>query len=143
MRGTEALEFAVTSTQLRHGQGVYDVVRLANGYPTDRYVHCINPDAVAEQLERFPEGQFVAITYEDGVEKVIGMATTLHTIAAGNMTPTYRVTPEGQIRELFFYTVDTTEFAVNKLGDRGSLGAKGIVTNVQDFVTSLCKSLEL
>lgn len=74
---------------------------------------------------------------------VIGMATTLHTIAAGNMTPTYRVTPEGNIRELFFYTVDTTEFAVNKLGDRGSLGAKGIVTNVQDFVTNLCKDLKL
>lgn len=74
---------------------------------------------------------------------VIGMATTLHTIAAGNMTPTYRVLPDGTIRELFFYTVDTTEFAVNKLGDRGSLGAKGIVTNVQDFVTNLCKDLQL
>jgi len=72
---------------------------------------------------------------------VIGMATTLHTIAAGNMTPTYRVLPSGQVRELFFYTVDTTEFAVNKLGDRGSLGAKGIVTNVQDFVSNLCKGL--
>lgn len=79
MRGTEALEFAVVNTELRHGQGVYDAVRLANGYPTDRYVHCINPDAVAEQLERFPAGQFVAITYEDGLEKVIGMATTMRT----------------------------------------------------------------
>lgn len=72
---------------------------------------------------------------------VIGMATTLHTIAAGNMTPTYRVLPNGDIREIYFYTVDTTEFAVNKLGDRGSLGAKGIVTNVQDFVCNLCKGL--
>lgn len=74
---------------------------------------------------------------------VIGMATTLHTIAAGNMTPTYRVLPSGEIREIYFYTVDTTEFAVNKLGDRGSLGAKGIVTNVQDFVSNLCKGLDL
>lgn len=72
---------------------------------------------------------------------VIGMATTLHTIAAGNMTPTYRVLEDGTIREIYFYTVDTTEFAVNKLGDRGSLGAKGIVTNVQDFVTNLCSGL--
>ncbi|MCC6309632.1 MAG: GNAT family N-acetyltransferase [Trueperaceae bacterium] len=79
MRGKEVLEFTVASTQLRHGLGVYDVVRLANGYPTDRYVHCINPEAVAEQLERFPEGQFVATTYEDGTEKVIGMATTMRT----------------------------------------------------------------
>ncbi len=74
---------------------------------------------------------------------VIGMATTLHTIAAGNMTPTYRVLPNGDIRELFFYTVDTTEFAVNKLGDRGSLGAKGIVTNVQDFVCNICIGLDI
>ena len=57
------------------------------------------------------------------------------------MTPTYRVLPNGDIREIYFYTVDTTEFAVNKLGDRGSLGAKGIVTNVQDFVCNLCKGL--
>lgn len=79
MRGTEHLDFAVLPTQLRHAEGVYDVVRLANGYPVDRYCHCINPEAVAEQLERFPEGQFVAVTYEDGAEKVIGMATTMIT----------------------------------------------------------------
>ena len=79
MRGTDPLDFAVLPTQLRHAEGVYDVVRLANGYPTDRYCHCINPEAVAEQLERFPEGQFVAVTYEDGAEKVIGMATTMIT----------------------------------------------------------------
>jgi len=79
MRGTDFLDFAVVNTELRHAEGVYDVVRLANGYPTDRYCHCINPDAVGEQLERFPEGQFVAVTYEDGAEKVIGMATTMRT----------------------------------------------------------------
>ncbi|HZJ10129.1 MAG TPA: GNAT family N-acetyltransferase [Trueperaceae bacterium] len=79
MRGTDPLDFAVLPTQLRHADGVYDVVRLANGYPIDRYCHCINPEAVAEQLERFPEGQFVAVTYENGAEKVIGMATTMIT----------------------------------------------------------------
>ncbi|SRR5690554_373801 len=79
MRGTESLDFAVVNTELRHAQGVYDVLRLANGYPTDRYCHCINPEAVVEQLERFPEGQFVAIVYEDGQEKVVGMATTMRT----------------------------------------------------------------
>ncbi len=79
MRGTESLDFAVVNTELRHAEGVYDALRLANGYPTDRYCHCINPEAVAEQLERFPEGQFVAIVYEDGQEKVVGMATTMRT----------------------------------------------------------------
>src|SRR5690606_7600124 len=79
MRGTDPLDFAVVRTHLRHAEGVYDVIRLANGYPTDRYCHCINPEAVAEQLERFPEGQFVAVTYEDGRERVVGMASTMLT----------------------------------------------------------------
>ncbi|MCB6992991.1 hypothetical protein LI177_05770 [bacterium 210820-DFI.6.37] len=74
---------------------------------------------------------------------VIGMATVLHTIAAGNMTPSYRVMPDGTIRQIYFYTIDTSEFAVNKLGDRGSLAARGIVTNVQDFVCNLAKGLKL
>ncbi len=72
---------------------------------------------------------------------VIGMATVLHTIAAGNMTPSYRMLKDGTIRPVYFYIVDTSEFAVNKLGDRGSLAAKGIVTNVQDFVCNLAKNL--
>ena len=33
------------------------------------------------------------------------------------------------------------EFAVNKLADRGSLSARGIVTNVQDFVVNVCKGV--
>ncbi|HEX7001600.1 MAG TPA: GNAT family N-acetyltransferase [Trueperaceae bacterium] len=74
-------------TRLRHAEGVYDVIRLANGYPTDRYCHCINPEAVAEQLERFPEGQFVAVTYEDGAEKVIGMASTMLTARSPDEPP--------------------------------------------------------
>ena len=74
---------------------------------------------------------------------VIGMATVLHTIATGNMTPTYRVLDDGTIRPVYFYMVDTSEFAANKLGDRGSLSAKGIVTNVQDFMRNLSAGLRL
>ncbi len=33
---------------------------------------------------------------------VIGMATVLHTIATGNMTPTYRVLPDGTVRPVYF-----------------------------------------
>lgn len=74
---------------------------------------------------------------------VITMATMLHTIANGNMTPTYRVLEDGTVRPVYFYIVDTSEFAVNKLGDRGSLSAKGIVTNVQDFMRNLARGLNL
>ncbi|MCL1816043.1 MAG: hypothetical protein FWG43_00390 [Clostridiales bacterium] len=72
---------------------------------------------------------------------VIGLATTLHSIAAGNMTPSFRVLPDGTIRQAYFYAVDISEFAANKLGDRGSLAAKCIITNVQDFLVHLSKNL--
>lgn len=74
---------------------------------------------------------------------VICMATALHSIATGNMTPSFRVLADGTVRQVYFYSVDVSEFAVNKLGDRGSLSAKSIVTNVQDFVVNVSKGLGL
>lgn len=74
---------------------------------------------------------------------VICLATMLHTIAVGNMTPSYRVLEDGTVRKVFFYCVDISEFTVNKLTDRGSLSSKGIVTNVQDFIVNIAKGLNL
>ena len=74
---------------------------------------------------------------------VLCLATMLHSIATGNMTPSYRVLPDGTVRQVYFYCVDISEFAVNKLADRGSLSARSIVTNVQDFVLNLQKGLGL
>lgn len=74
---------------------------------------------------------------------VICLATMLHTIAAGNMTPSFRVLSDGTIRPIYLYTVDADEFVVNKLLDRGSLSATTIVTNVQDFITIVAKGLGL
>ena len=71
------------------------------------------------------------------------MATMLHSIAVGNMTPSYRVLPDGTVRPVYFYCVDISEFMLNKLSDRGSLSARGIVTNVQDFITTLSRGLGL
>lgn len=71
---------------------------------------------------------------------IICMATTLHTIATGNMTPSYRVV-NGVVRPLYFYSVDISEFAVNKLRDRGSLSVRTIVTNVQDFVVNVSRGV--
>ena len=71
---------------------------------------------------------------------VICMATTLHTIATGNMTPSYRMV-DGRIRPLYFYSIDISEFAVGKLQDRGSLSVRTIVTNVQDFIGKLAREL--
>ncbi len=78
-----------------------------------------------------------------GATTVICMATMLHSIATGNMTPSYRVLEDGTVRQVYFYCVDIAEFAVNKLSDRGSLSAKGIITNAQDFIVHLAKGLEV
>ncbi|MDR3345391.1 MAG: hypothetical protein LBT21_07395 [Oscillospiraceae bacterium] len=71
---------------------------------------------------------------------VICMATQLHTIASGNMTPCFRLVG-GVVRPLYIYTVDISEFAVNKLADRGSVSAISMVTNVQDFVVNVAKNV--
>jgi len=72
---------------------------------------------------------------------IIALATQLHAIATGNMAPSYRVEPDGGVRPVYFYTVDMSEFAVNKLANRGSLTARSILTNVQDFVVTVERGL--
>jgi lysine-ketoglutarate reductase/saccharopine dehydrogenase-like protein (TIGR00300 family) len=71
---------------------------------------------------------------------VIALATQLHAIATGNMTPSYQVV-DGRVRPVFIYVVDVSEFAVNKLRDRGTLEVTSIVTNVQDFLVHLGRKL--
>lgn len=74
---------------------------------------------------------------------VICIATMLHSIAVGNMTPSYRIDKYGNIRQVYFYCVDISEFTANKLADRGSLSAKSIITNAQDFIVTTAKGLKL
>jgi hypothetical protein len=72
---------------------------------------------------------------------VIAVASQLHSIAAGNLIPVYHVLPGGQVRPVFFYLVDMSEFAADKLANRGSLAARGILTNAQDFLVILERGL--
>ncbi len=72
---------------------------------------------------------------------VIAMATQLHTIATGNMVPSYQVQNENNARPVYFYTVDMSEFVVSKLANRGSLAARSILTNVQDFIVTVERGL--
>ncbi len=72
---------------------------------------------------------------------VICMATQLHTIASGNMIPSFRVV-NGVVRPVYFYAVDISEFVTNKLADRGSLSAVTIVTNVQDFINNVANGVQ-
>lgn len=72
---------------------------------------------------------------------VITMATQLHSIAFGNMTPGYKVLADGSVRPVYFYVVDMSEFSADKLANRGSAQAQAILTNVQDFIVNLWNHL--
>lgn len=67
---------------------------------------------------------------------VICLATQLHTIATGNITPSYTVV-DGKVRPVFIYAIDVSEFVLNKLRDRGTLEVTTIVSNIQDFLYKL------
>jgi len=72
---------------------------------------------------------------------VIALATQLHSIAAGNLTPSYAVRG-GNVRPVYFYCVDMSDFVTTKLANRGSLGVRGVLTNVQDFLVTVNRGLE-
>ena len=62
------------------------------------------------------------------------IATALHAIATGNMLPAFVQEADGNMRELPTICVDSSEFVVSKLKDRGTHQAFGVVTNAQDFM---------
>jgi lysine-ketoglutarate reductase/saccharopine dehydrogenase-like protein (TIGR00300 family) len=66
---------------------------------------------------------------------VIMIATALHAIATGNMLPSYVYDDAADdFRPLPTICVDSSEFVVSKLKDRGTHQAFGVITNAQDFL---------
>ena len=66
-----------------------------------------------------------------GVDLVLMMATTLHSIAVGNMLPSYVKT----------ICIDINPATVTKLIDRGTAQAIGVVTDVGTFLPVLTDEL--
>jgi len=65
----------------------------------------------------------------------IMIATALHSIAFGNMLPAYTIDRgTRQPRQIPTVAVDSFEFVVAKLKDRGTHQAFGVITNAQDFL---------
>lgn len=72
---------------------------------------------------------------------IVCLATQLHTIATGNLTPSF-VVRDGEVRPVFIYAIDVSEFVLNKIRDRGTLEVTTIVANIQDFLFKLKSLLE-
>ena len=124
---------------------------IIKGGIMDSIVRCGVPFVLAGSIrDDGPMPEVIADTYEaqdtmrgliQKATTVIAVATQLHSIAVGNMTPSYTVLEDGTIRPVYFYTVDMSEFAINKLVDRGSLTTRSIITNTQDFLVNLRRKL--
>lgn len=69
----------IRNTQPQYAKGASDTVLLAYGLGLDEdCADCVKPADIQQQIERFPEGQFVAVyTQDDGTEWVVGMAATM------------------------------------------------------------------
>lgn len=91
------------------------------------------PETVTDALE----AQGLMRQHTSKATMVVLVATALHSIAAGNMLPTYCMRPDGTLSEITTICVDQTEFLVSKLKDRGTHQAFGVVTNAQDFLRLL------
>jgi lysine-ketoglutarate reductase/saccharopine dehydrogenase-like protein (TIGR00300 family) len=88
------------------------------------------PDTITDTLR----AQEVMREHAQRATMVIMIATALHAIAFGNMLPAYVVEEGERIRPLTTIAVDSSEFVVNKLKDRGTHQAFGVITNAQDFL---------
>jgi lysine-ketoglutarate reductase/saccharopine dehydrogenase-like protein (TIGR00300 family) len=83
-----------------------------------------------------PDAQDAMRAYTMQATGAVFLATALHAIAVGNMLPAF-VEVDNGVRSLPTICVDNDEFVVNKLRDRGTHQAFGVVTNAQDFMQVL------
>jgi hypothetical protein len=91
------------------------------------------PDVITDAVA----GQDAMKRHTTKATMAILIATALHAIATGNMLPAFITAPDGSLRELTTICVDSSEFVVSKLRDRGTHQAFGVVTNAQDFMQIL------
>jgi lysine-ketoglutarate reductase/saccharopine dehydrogenase-like protein (TIGR00300 family) len=88
------------------------------------------PDVITDMVQ----AQDVMKRHTTKATMAILIATALHAIATGNMLPAFVQSADGSMRELPTICVDSSEFVVSKLKDRGTHQAFGVVTNAQDFM---------
>ncbi len=91
------------------------------------------PDVITDALE----AQDAMRAHTARATMAIFLATALHAIATGNMLPSFSTDADGNMRSLPTICVDSSEFVVSKLKDRGTHQAFGVVTNAQDFMQIL------
>jgi lysine-ketoglutarate reductase/saccharopine dehydrogenase-like protein (TIGR00300 family) len=132
IRSAGSIERAVAAGQVRGGI-MHALVKHHVPYVLAGSIRDDGP--LPEVLSDTLAAQDAMRSYTATATFAVFVATALHAIAVGNMLPAFvdAPTPDG-VRPLTTICVDQTEFVVNKLRDRGTHQAYGVVTNAQDFM---------
>ncbi|HEX6133394.1 MAG TPA: hypothetical protein VFZ24_05510 [Longimicrobiales bacterium] len=131
-----AVELGVLTEGIMHACVVHDVPFLLAGSIRDDGPL---PDTITDVVR----AQELMREHATRATMTIMIATALHSIAFGNMLPAFVVEPDDSLRPLTTIAVDTSEFVVSKLKDRGTHQAFGVITNAQDFLHVLRHFVEL
>jgi lysine-ketoglutarate reductase/saccharopine dehydrogenase-like protein (TIGR00300 family) len=131
----EAVEKGILREGIMHACVTHDVPFILAGSIRDDGPL---PDTITDVIE----AQELMREHAIRATMVVMVATALHAIAFGNMLPAYVVEDSGAagveggevIRPLTTIVVDSSEFVVSKLKDRGTHQAFGVITNAQDFL---------
>ncbi len=95
------------------------------------------PGVITDVLEAQDKMRF----FTQGATLVVMMATMLHSIATGNMLPTF-IERNGTLEPVYTIVVDQEETVIQKLMDRGTHQAFGIVRNADDFLNRVVSELK-
>lgn len=137
VRNEGSIAAAVTAGKITRGI-LYECVRnnvpfvLAGSIRDDGPL----PDTITDALK----AQDAMRVHTIEASGVVMLATVLHSVATGNMTPTYRIVGD-EILPIPVICVDSEEFAVTKLVDRGTSQAYPVVANVADVLSRLVNEL--
>jgi lysine-ketoglutarate reductase/saccharopine dehydrogenase-like protein (TIGR00300 family) len=95
------------------------------------------PEVLTDVVEAQDKMRF----FTQGATLVVMVATMLHSIATGNMLPTF-IERSGTIEPVYTIVVDQSEMVIQKLMDRGTHQALGVVRNADDFVDRVVSELK-
>jgi lysine-ketoglutarate reductase/saccharopine dehydrogenase-like protein (TIGR00300 family) len=95
------------------------------------------PGVITDTMEAQDKMRF----FTQGATLVVMLATMLHSIATGNMLPTY-IERNDIIEPVYTIAVDQDEMVIQKLADRGTHQAFGVVRNADDFLNRVVSELK-
>jgi lysine-ketoglutarate reductase/saccharopine dehydrogenase-like protein (TIGR00300 family) len=138
VRAAGSIPAAVEAGLIKNGI-MYSAVKAGIGYVLAGSIRDDGPlpEVITDVL--LAQDQMRAYTQETTL--VVMLATMLHSIATGNMMPTF-VERDGDLRPVYTIAVDAAENVISKLIDRGTHQAVGVVRNADDFLVRLVTELQ-